>query len=430
MQTIHHKDIIIDPDRQRRHFDEKTLVQLSNSIKSSKGLLQAIVLKDDGRTLVAGERRLRAILLLYQLGLGIIHNGRAVPEGHIPFTTLGALSEDDLVEAELEENILRENLTWQEHTAAVAKLHSLRVSADPKHTYQKTAVEIAGDAANNADNARVSESCILNEHLDDPEVAAARTPKEALKIVRKKAEARLTEQLAQNFNIDQTPHTFLQGDFRNFTNFLETSTVDVILTDPPYGIGADNFGDQAGASHGYDDSPEYFENVCTDFVVQATRVAKERAHVYAFCDPRGFTFLQELFTAHGWTVWATPLIWSKGNGMLPDPDCGPRRTYEAILYAHRGRKKLRAVYPDIITCPGLSNPTFGAEKPSALYESILNRSCRPGDLVWDPFVGAGPIFPAANKVNVRVIGTELNPAKYNHAKLRLNETGDINLEDL
>lgn len=407
-------------NRQRREFNEDKIAELATSIRQ-KGLLHPIVLRDDEATLVAGERRLRAISLLGELDISITCDGQAIPQNHTPFITVSSLTEDDLVEAELEENILREDLTWKEEADAIARLHQLRKRQNEDQTYTATAQEIAGDEVNNNVKTKVRDSLIIQQHLDDPEVAKAKSSKEALKIINRKSQSELTKQLAEQFNIDDTPHIFHNGDFRDFSHLMETSSVDVILTDPPYGIGADNFGDQAGAAHEYEDSFEYFAKIMEAFANEASRVTKDKAHAYIFCDPRTFGHIFGLMQSRGWYVWPTPIIWNKGNGMLPRPDHGPRRTYEFIVYAIKGDKPVTAVYPDVISIPGLQNPRFGAEKPWELYENLLRRSVYPGNLVWDPFAGAGPIFPAANNLNVRAFATELSPDKYNTAKLRLKE---------
>ena len=417
MKTIAISDIQI-VNRQRRHFDEKALQSLAISIQN-KGLLQPVVLQNDAVTLVAGERRCRAVASIAELLIGITHDGQAVAEGCVPYVTLGELSEDDLVEAELEENILRENLNWQEEADAIAQLHSLRVAQNPIQTQTDTASEIAGGKATSSEHKKVRESLIIKAHLDDPDVQKAKTKKDAMKIIKKKAEQKLTDQLAENFNIQSTPHVFNCGDFRDFDHFLPTSSVDCILTDPPYGIGADSFGDQAGAEHGYDDTPEYFKEIIEAWANETARVAKPSAHLYAFCDPRYFSHIVDVLKRYGWDCWATPLIWAKGNGMLPQPDFGPRRTYEFIVFANRGQRPVTAVYSDVIGIAGLQAPKYGAEKPVELYHDLLRRSCKPGDTVWDAFAGAGPIFPAANRCSVKVVATELNPDKYNYAKLRM-----------
>jgi len=275
-------------NRQRRHFDEKALIKLADSIRD-KGLLHPIVLQNDSAILVAGERRFRAVAMLAELGIGITCDGETFAEGVIPYVELRSLSTDNLVEAELEENILREDLTWQEEAGAIDRLHQLRtVQTDGAQTFKATAQELVGDHANAADQVKVREATIINQHLDDPDVVKAKNKKDALKIIKRKAEQKLTDTLAEQFDIQDTPHIFNNGDFRDFYHFIDTSSVDTIITDPPYGIDADSFGDQAGATHGYTDSPEYFQEIMQDFFVEASRVTRDRAHMYLFCDPRWF----------------------------------------------------------------------------------------------------------------------------------------------
>ncbi len=419
MKTIPLRSIQI-LNRQRRTFNDDAIQTLANSI-AKKGLLHPVVLRNDEKTLVAGERRCRAVDSLSEIFITITHDGQPIPENCIPYVTLSDLSADDLVEAELEENILREDLNWKEEASAIAMLHELRVGQFPKHSQTATATEIAGGVPNSTVQMKVREAIAIKEHLDDEAVAKAKSTKEALKIIAKKKQQELTNQLAEQFNIESTPHIFNHGDFRNFKQFLETGSVDLILTDPPYGIGADTFGAQAGAAHEYSDTPEYFKEILADFIIEANRVTKDRAHLYLFCDPRWVAHITESLTRFGWNVWSVPLIWSKVNGMLPRPDHGPRRTYETIVFANKGNKEVTAVYPDVISIPGLQAPRYGAEKPVELYENLIIRSCQPGDLVWDPFAGAGPVFPAANRASVRAVGTEMSEDKYNFAKLRLGE---------
>jgi hypothetical protein len=100
--------IKIAPNRQRRQFDAAALHELADSIQA-RSLYHPIVLRVVGEDyqLVSGERRLRAVIEIWALGGTFFYNGEPVPEGCIPYTTLGELNDLDAEEAELEENILR-----------------------------------------------------------------------------------------------------------------------------------------------------------------------------------------------------------------------------------------------------------------------------------------------------------------------------------
>jgi ParB/RepB/Spo0J family partition protein len=99
-----------NPLQPRQHFDEASLDDLADSIRA-RGLLQPIIVRrerDGGYTLIAGERRLRAA---ERAGVGLVP---------------AILSDDDLLEVALEENVQREDLSPLEEAEALAALASER----------------------------------------------------------------------------------------------------------------------------------------------------------------------------------------------------------------------------------------------------------------------------------------------------------------
>ena len=128
--------ITIPANRQRREFDPQKLEELKASIELSPArntqLLHPPVLRREGDSLilVAGETRLKAISDIFALGGSFLYSGKVFPAeaGEIPYTDLGELSPLEAMEAELDENIRRKDLTWQEHAAAVKALHELRTA--------------------------------------------------------------------------------------------------------------------------------------------------------------------------------------------------------------------------------------------------------------------------------------------------------------
>jgi DNA modification methylase len=423
LQVIKISDIVIDPNRQRRYFDPQALTELASGIRA-RGLMHPIVLRErDGQmVLVGGERRMRAIEEMRMLGGVLRFNSIEVADGYLPYVTLGQLSPLEAEESELEENMHRKDLTWQENAAVMAKIHSLRsrqAQAQGKvHTVADTAVEVKGRSDGNFQNA-IRKDLIVSKHLHRPEIAKAKTADEAFKILKKIEESDRNRQLAA-----QVGSTFRSTDHQVFnTNCLgwmlaaDPEQFDVILTDPPYGMGADEFGDAAGKlggiEHHYKDDYEHWKALMQQWAPLAYRVAKAECHAYVFCDIDNFHELKQIMSAAGWWVTRTPFICTKPNsGRVPHPDNGPRRQWEMILYAIKGKKKTTGIYPDVITTYADANMSHGAQKPVSLFVDLLKRSIRAGDRVLDSFAGSGTIFPAAHSLKVEATGLEMNPEYY------------------
>lgn len=431
MKLIPAEDITVPGNRQRVEFEEKAMMELASSIRA-RGLMQAVVVRDNN-VLVAGERRLRAIALMRQLfGECLRYEGELVPPGTIPCVNLGELNAIEAMEAELDENTKRRDLTWQELAAATQKLHTLRsaqaVARGEEQTVTQTAVEVTG-RGDGAYREGVRRKLIVADYLDDPDVAKAPDLQTAYKLIQRKEEAQqhvvLAEQVGRNYS--SAAHTLVHGDCLEWLAAADPEQFDVILTDPPYGMNAEDFGDGAGRfvaiTHNYKDDIDSFFKLMHGFALGAARVAKPAAHMYVCCDIDQFHFLKQLLARPengGWNVFRTPIINFKGtSGRVPLPDHGPRRCYELILYAHRGGRRTTAIYPDVIGTSGDANLGHGAQKPVALYTDLLKRSTRPGDRVLDPFAGTGTIFPAAHELRLFATGVEREAAYYGIALKRL-----------
>jgi site-specific DNA-methyltransferase (adenine-specific) len=425
-------EIQVSPNRQRREFDPDALADLAENIALT-GLQHAVVVRDtdSGPVLVSGERRLRAIQSLYEFGVTFRYDGKKLALDQVPTVTLGELSAEEAFEAELSENILRVDLTWQERDAAIAQLHEFRgIQARARgevQTFKATATEVAASTGTPlpqspaAGIAVVSRSVVVAKHLDDPEVRAAKSSTEALKIIEKKAKERHNVRLAQEIGPRTTRERYMliQGEALATMAGLASGGFDVVCTDPPYGINAQDFGSQSFLGHKYDDSPEAWLRLMATCTREWWRLTKPEAHIYVFCDMRNFFALGQLMVSAGFDVWPTPLIWYKSNGMLPRPDHGPRRCYEAVLYALKGNKRVNGIYQDVLQVPAVQTKEYAPQKPTGVYVDLLRRSVKPGDQVLDCFAGSGTIFEAAQQLYLFATGIEIDPAAYGIAYRRL-----------
>ena len=423
MKLIHVDAVRTAPDRQRRLFDEGKLREFSDIIEQ-QGLLHPIILRIVGEEyiLVAGERRLRAIRDLYELGRKFRHDGQDVTPGSVPYTLLSDLDPLAAEEAELSENIHREALTWQERAAAHSRLAALRTAqalatGAPARRVADISLEVRG-SAEGVNQETTRRELIVAKHLGNPAIKAAKTVDEAFKILRKEEVATKHRELGaavgKVFTADY--HQAVNADCLTWMAKAEAGQFDCILTDPPYGMGADEFGDSGGlaaGSHGYEDSLENFHEIISVLASQSYRLTKAQAHLYCFCDIDQFHLMRQAFSIAGWTVFRTPWIWLKRGGMrAPWPEWGPQRKYETILYAIKGRRPVLKMLGDVLDYPPDVNLGHAAQKPVALFADLLSRTCLPGQSVLDPFAGSGPVFAAAHGLKVRATGIEQDLASY------------------
>jgi len=425
MKIIPVSEIVVPETRQRREFDPAKMLELAESI-GSKGLMHAIVVRMVNGTpvLVAGERRLKTLASLYMMGGQVRYDNLPIPEGSIPCVDIGDLSPLEAEEAELEENAIRVDLTWQERAVAEARLHELRKHQaslrGETHSYIKTAEETRPEISSNRGAAEVSDSVRLSKNLEvHPELAKAKHRHEAIKILNKIEKKSENEAIARivGKTFSAADHTLLNDDSLVWLKNCPGERFDVILTDPPYGMGADEFGDAGGAlvgqEHAYADDAETLGKIVEVLSVESYRIAKAQAHLYLFCDIDQFPYLRDMFRLAGWKVHRTPLIWHKPKAhRVPWPEQGPRRHWETILYAVKGDKRVNYIASDVLSYDPDTNLGMAAQKPVALYRDLLARSAIAGSAVLDAFCGTGPIFPAAHELKVSATGIELNPATY------------------
>lgn len=423
--------IKISPTRQRREFDEGSLQELAASIRdTAHGLLHPPIVRFVGpdAVLVAGERRLRAIADIYELGGSFRCDSVEVPAGMVPVTGLGELEPLEAEEAELEENIQRVDLSWQERAEAEARLVRLRAKqAAAAEKLAPLLPEVAAEAG--VHPGTLSRDLLLARNMHRPEVKLAKSAPEAMKALLRVEEAEKNREKATALGKD-----FLGGKHRLFNwSCLDwmaqqpEGEFDVICTDPPYGMGADEFGDSGGATagaHEYDDDTGRFYALLSLAAASITKVAKANAHLYLFCDFDKFHWLKELFESRGWRVHRTPIIWYKPASFRcpwANPPQGPQRKYETILYAVRGEMLVTKLAGDLVTYAPDGNLGHQAQKPVDLFRDLLSRSVRPGMKVLDPFCGTGTIFPAAHALSAIATGIELDPGFFAIAAGRLGK---------
>lgn len=447
--------IEVEAERQRQYFPEGEMQELRDSILSAKGLMCPILVrptnKDTKYKLVAGERRLRTITAIqepYRFG------DELIPPGNIPVVVKYFDTDMDAAEAELHENIVRLDLTWQEKAQAIARLHHLKVKLNPKHTKAMT-VDLVDDQSAGEEPSRrtavqgqVNAALLVADFLSDPDVQKAKNLREASKVASRKIEeeallslqkkqAELAKELeasrekaeakraaegvsADDFDLLAEPPKpkaaeklglLLKGDLREKLQSLAPRSINVMIADPPYGMDAHKFDDggRGTQAHDYDDSREYSDEIHAALITQMSEFCAENAHAYIFCDFDYYHTLRDLMLDRGWWVRRRPLVWHRGVGKLADgTPTGYTSTNEYILFATYGERKCSQAMPDMFNIRDDRHKHHAAQKPVELYKTLLKMSGVPGDRVLDPCAGSGTIFKACRGLHMEPIGIELN----------------------
>lgn len=421
-------EVTVPENRQRREIDGEKLSELMESIQRN-GLLHPIIVRD-GNILVVGERRLRAFANLEGLGESIRFGSESWAPGTIPAVDFGSLSPLAAEEAELEENIRRVDLSVQEKISATGRLASLRreqskLLGRPLPSVAEIAEEVRG-SGRGRQHEDTRRELILSQYLDKPEIAKAKSLDEAWKALKRGEQVQRNIELAARVGdtLRASSHVLIKADAIEWMKAQQSEQFDVICTDPPYGMGAHNFGDADGRlvsqTHAYDDSVEAWRSLMGVCAKEWYRLGKGQAHLYVCCDIDRFQELKNILSDEGWECHRTPIVNIKKDGSrVPWPQHGPQRKWELVLYAMKGRKPVTKIYPDYMETLGDDNLGHGAQKPVSMYLNLLTRSVAPGDRVLDTFAGTGTLGVACHQLKCYATMVEKDENYYGIALKRL-----------
>lgn len=209
-----------------------------------------------------------------------------------------------------------------------------------------------------------------------------------------------------------------QDKAENILSRLPDESVDLILTDPPYGIdfssGRDEFDGAAKLGGIFNDKDiDFLEGIAQ----QLERVLKPDSHCYIFTRWDAYEEMVGYFDAIG--EQNSVLVWNKiHHGMGDLSTWAPQ--HEWVLHYEKGNPEIHGKRPsNVLEYPGVrSNKTLQihpTQKPLELNEFLIKKSSQPGDVVFDPFGGAYTTPRAAMRTFRRGISCELDPEVHRNA---------------
>lgn len=193
----------------------------------------------------------------------------------------------------------------------------------------------------------------------------------------------------------------------DFMQELPPSSVDVILTDPPYFAPAQHYQSRISWGRCFGDLSvlgQAFYDWCREF----KRILKPDGHLLCFCNDEAYPVFYPV--AYGWWDFTNALIWDKTRVGLGR---GFRHQHEFIIWASNKSAFVNpscGLHADVLAHPATltKDRAHPVEKPPALLRELLSVVARDGATVFDPFAGGGSSLVAAHQGGFRWLGCEIN----------------------
>lgn len=388
------------------------------------GQIQPVVITRQNE-LVAGGRRLAACLL----------GGREVFCAYSD-----AIDPLTLRELELEENIQRKALTPAEEVMAVKEIHDIKQTKHGVREYNEDTGWSASDTGNLLEKSKSSvlEDLKLAAVVEQfPELSQCKTKAEIRKAARAviKVSQRTDAMAEYEKKLGQTtdaPPMTMQDALEHMKTIPDHS-IDLLLTDPPFGIDINKIliglgrktGGASTAGFKFEDDAKQAWYLYQSLAHESLRFVKEDGHAYVFVAPEFYETFRNLFVEAGWKVSIKPIIWIKRTvGQSQMPSYWPASCYEMIMYCRRDNSRLVLEgRPDWIQCDPVQperkiHPT---EKPIDLLKEMIARCVLPGAKVYDPFGGSGASIEAALEMKCFPQYNDKTEEAYNAAVERITK---------
>lgn len=409
------KNIIVKPQRGRKEFTR--IAEMAESLKKNGFIHPMCVTEDPTRPgfyhLVAGERRYRGAVLA-----GFTE---------VPITLRESLSALEQKVLELEENVGREQLTWQEEAELHRQIDELKQQTTPGWTQEKTAELV------NISPSHISLQINVAKKLkDNPgllEEVKHLPINAAMKVIKQKEEVARVERLQAAGKLEISTDLRL-GSCVDLIKQLPASSVDCLVTDPPYGLeklealreGGATMSGHAMMSDFHNSDIASVLSLLRQLAPELVRVLKPGAHFYVFC---AFEYVGEFIKALSPLEFQPPiLVWDREKATTPGYGYNYMNRLETIIYGYNPprSKRLNKNMYNVLVHPEVPRNlrVYPTEKPQSLLKDLISQSTILGDTVLDCFAGSASTLKAARALGRKSIGFEINPDSWKRAQLILS----------
>ncbi len=201
------------------------------------------------------------------------------------------------------------------------------------------------------------------------------------------------------------------GDCLELIKLIPDNSVDVVITDPPYGLNKKGIQNDTDLSIFYNVLPE------------CNRVLKNNSFFITFFSTK---FLPQLFKDNPFNYfWQVVLYCPEGSVKSP---IGYTKFMSCFVFKKGNPKIIRWNKDIFVDTPGkMIEPDEGyiyhpTPKPKHFIKEILKMFSNENDLILDPFIGSGSTAVACLQLNRRFIGFEIEEKYYKIALERVQKT--------
>lgn len=327
------------------------------------------------------------------------------------------LKESDLAKAS-NGNQYTGKLDWSKDATSPKNLSDFGITKDQSSAFQKIAslpdevfeAEIATAKAESEKRIELTTSRVLTA---------------AKEYEQQKKKADLREKISSQRVEIKISENIKNGDSLEILESLNDGSIDIVLTDPPYGISyisnrsinEDSITKRGLLNDGKEQAFELLDKTCEIL----SRKTAENAHLYFFCSWSVFSAFEAIIS--NYFNIKTPIVWDKGNKGSGDLENDWGNQTEIVIFCVKGKKMVNNRRGNIISVSRLhtTKMVHPTQKPIELLLDILAVSYVKGDFVVDPFMGSGSTIKACNEIGAKCLGIELDSEMFNIANDFINE---------
>ena len=231
------------------------------------------------------------------------------------------------------------------------------------------------------------------------------------------------------------------GNCVDYLKFIESSTIDLILTDPPYNLG--NFmhnrntnlvkmRENQFAYAGWDNlSQEDWEKEMEIFFAESSRVLKKSRALLLFMSLIKIETIIKIASKYKF-YYKTTGIWHKTNPMPRNMNIHFVNSTEAWVYFvkddtsgtfnNNGKLEHDFIETSLATSKEKKYGKHPTQKPTKIISHFIKLLSNKNDVILDPFMGSGTTAVCSRKMGRKFIGIDLDEKYYELSKTRmLNE---------